>query len=104
MPGDRAGYGPPVHLPLCRFMMRGRQHKHSYGGGSRRNTTGYIAINTRLCGACWKCVNACPQGVIGKTDFFFHKHARIVNPGVCSGCLACVKACPEGAIKLCKGE
>ncbi len=104
MPGNRVGYGPPAHLPLRRFIMRGHQYKQSYWVGARRNTTAYIAINTRLCGACWKCINACPKGVIGKAGFIFHKHARIINPGACTGCLACAKACPEGAIKLCKEE
>lgn len=77
----------------------GRRHRHrSHRRGSRRNTTAYIAINTKLCKACWKCVDACPKGVMGKMDFFFHRHARIVNPGDCIGCRACEKACPEGAI------
>lgn len=78
--------------------MKRRRHNHFQGHGVRRNTTAYIAINTRLCEACWKCVDACSKRVLGKTDFIFHKHARIINPGGCTGCLACLKACSEGAI------
>jgi 2-oxoglutarate ferredoxin oxidoreductase subunit delta len=72
------------------------RHRHSPG---RRHATAYIEVNTRLCRACWKCVDACPKGVIGKTGFVFHKHVRIVKPGNCTGCGACVKACPNGAIE-----
>ncbi|WP_347491614.1 ferredoxin family protein [Desulfoscipio sp. XC116] len=70
--------------------------------GHRHNSTDYIAINTRLCKACWKCVSICPGKVLGKVGFFFHKHVRIVNSENCTGCGACAKTCPEGAIMLLK--
>lgn len=78
--------------------MRSCHRHHTHGYGFRQNTTSYIAINTRLCLACWKCVAACQQGVLGKTDFFFHRHVRIINPKACIGCRVCEKVCPEGAI------
>ncbi|RPJ62419.1 MAG: 4Fe-4S dicluster domain-containing protein [Dehalococcoidia bacterium] len=62
----------------------------------------YISLNTRLCRACWKCVEACPQGVIGKSNLPFHKHARIDKPDDCKGCLKCVKACSQQAITVCR--
>ncbi|MGD0854358.1 MAG: ferredoxin family protein [Dehalococcoidia bacterium] len=65
---------------------------------TRHGTTMYIRLNTHVCRACWKCVEACPRGVIGKIDLLFHKHARINKPEECKGCLKCVKACPEQAI------
>lgn len=68
----------------------------------RRHATAYMAVNTGLCKACWKCIDACPRNVLGKIDFIFHRHVRIVNPGVCTGCRACEKACPEGAIAALK--
>ncbi|GBF34758.1 iron-sulfur cluster-binding protein [Desulfocucumis palustris] len=72
--------------------------------GHRQNATAYIAINTGLCEACWKCVSVCPKGVLGKVNFIFHKHVRIVNPKNCAGCLACEKACRAGAIISLKGS
>lgn len=66
---------------------------------SRQNhSTKYIALNTHLCQACWACVEACPNDVLGKIDFFFHKHAKIVHAQECKGCLKCVKACQNQAI------
>ncbi|AEG59803.1 hypothetical protein Desru_1538 [Desulforamulus ruminis DSM 2154] len=76
--------------------MRGRLR------GARVKATEYIIINTRLCRACWKCIRACPRGVIGKVDFLFHKHIRLIEPDLCVGCGACEKACPEGAIAALK--
>ncbi|MDR3217405.1 MAG: 4Fe-4S binding protein [Dysgonamonadaceae bacterium] len=44
------------------------------------------------------CVEACPENVIGKVHFLFHKHAVIRNPENCIGCLKCVSVCKYGAI------
>jgi len=60
--------------------------------------TDHIIVNTRLCQACWECVSVCSMGVIGKINYPFHKHIRIVNASNCVGCLACVRKCTEGAI------
>jgi len=60
--------------------------------------TVYIGLNTSLCKACWKCVEACPEGVLGKVNLIFHKHSRIDHPEDCKGCFKCMKACPHGAI------
>jgi len=67
---------------------------------SRRNTTKYIYLDTSKCKACWKCVEACPNGVIGKINLLFHKHAKINQPDLCKGCRKCVNACQEKAITL----
>ncbi len=64
----------------------------------RHNQTKYIYINTRLCKACWECIELCPNGVIGKVNLPFHKHARIDNAGRCRGCGKCVTACQQQAI------
>ena len=64
----------------------------------RHVDTSYIHLNTSLCKACWACVNVCPQGVLGKVDINFHKHAHIDYAENCIGCLRCVKACPNQAI------
>ena len=59
--------------------------------------TAYVQLDTRKCKACWKCINTCPNKVIGKIDFLGHRHARIDQSDKCSGCLKCVKTCESGA-------
>ena len=63
-----------------------------------RMATPYIALKVRHCTACWKCVEACPQKVIGKVSFFFHKHAIVQNSDECIGCMKCFKVCESQAI------
>jgi NAD-dependent dihydropyrimidine dehydrogenase PreA subunit len=49
--------------------------------------------------ACWDCVAACPNEVLGKVDFGrLHRHARITTPDACIGCLKCVRVCEAGAL------
>ncbi|MFY9814082.1 MAG: 4Fe-4S dicluster domain-containing protein [Dehalococcoidales bacterium] len=67
-----------------------------------RNETGYIQLDSHSCRACWKCVESCPNKVIGKTDLPFHKHARVDRPQLCNGCQKCVNVCAEDAITLIK--
>ncbi|MCD8194277.1 MAG: 4Fe-4S binding protein [Tannerellaceae bacterium] len=55
--------------------------------------TPYLWINPRICQACWKCVDACPQQVIGKVGFLWHKHIVIRNRDNCIGCKKCFNAC-----------
>ncbi|MGV7928736.1 MAG: ferredoxin family protein [Spirochaetota bacterium] len=76
--------------------------EHETRGAARRRarkSTRFIRLDARACEACWKCVEACPRAVIGKIDFFFHRHAVIANAGECTGCLKCVKVCEYGAIQ-----
>lgn len=61
------------------------------------NKSGYVFLNTEKCKACWKCIENCPNHVIGKIDFHWHKHALIIEGNKCSGCLNCVKTCQFGA-------
>ncbi|MDR1722479.1 MAG: 4Fe-4S binding protein [Tannerella sp.] len=74
--------------------MRQRNFKHR----SKEIQTKYIHATGKHCEACWKCVEACPQGVFGKVGFLFHKHIIIVQPDACTGCLKCVTACKYGVI------
>jgi len=60
--------------------------------------TKYIRLNTRLCVACWACVESCSHDVIGRVNILFHRHARIDKTGECKGRLKCVKACQHKAI------
>lgn len=67
---------------------------------ARHTMTAYVSLNTRCCTACWECVEACPNGVLGKVKMFFHAHARIDHADRCDGCGTCVSICPEQAITL----
>jgi len=59
---------------------------------------GTIDIDTKKCKACWKCVDVCPNKVIGKINLLWHKHAKIVNSDYCIECLQCVKVCEFNAV------
>ncbi|MEW5721044.1 MAG: ferredoxin family protein [Chloroflexota bacterium] len=67
---------------------------------ARHTKTRFIWLNTHLCQACWGCIEACPNGVIGKIElpFGLHRHARIDHAEQCQGCKKCVHVCPTGAI------
>ena len=68
----------------------------------RHVKTRYIRLNTGMCQACWTCIDACPNQVIGKASLIVHKHAHIDQASECKGCKKCVKACPNGAISAVK--
>lgn len=70
-------------------------HHHHF---IKTTQTKYILLNTRLCKACWQCVEACPNNVLGKINLLIHRHVRIENPLKCKGCMACIKACNYKAI------
>lgn len=61
--------------------------------------TAFVCLDTRKCQACWKCIAACPEQVIGKVDLPWHKHALVNQSNRCSGCLKCVKVCEFGAFQ-----
>lgn len=65
----------------------------------RHTQTSFIALNPAACQACWKCVETCPQGVIGPIGFLAHRHAHIDHAEKCKGCKKCVNVCPCAAIR-----
>lgn len=65
---------------------------------SKQTSTGSIKIDSQKCEACWKCMEACPNNVIGKINLPWHKHARIVAGDNCIACLKCVKVCEFNAV------
>ena len=64
---------------------------------SDRTRTAHVQLDTSKCKACWKCLEDCPNQVIGNVDLPWHKHALIINPDNCTGCLKCMKACQYNA-------
>jgi 2-oxoglutarate ferredoxin oxidoreductase subunit delta len=66
---------------------------------SRNNSTKYIIADTAKCKACWVCVDECEYNVLGKVDFWFHKHIIIKNGNECRGCQKCVAICPHGVFE-----
>lgn len=58
--------------------------------------TPYVWANPRKCKACDKCIAACPEQVIGKVGFLWHKHILFRGQEKCSGCKKCIKVCPYG--------
>ena len=68
--------------------------------GIKRHThTKYIELNRSRCQACWKCVETCPNGVLGKLVIFTHRHAHVEHMEACKGCKKCVLCCPNEAIR-----
>ncbi len=67
---------------------------------TRHTKTRFIWLDTSLCKACWSCIEACPDSVIGKIvlPFGLHRHAHIDCAEQCKGCRKCVRVCPAEAI------
>ena len=60
--------------------------------------TGYVRADISRCKVCWKCkcIDVCPNQVIGQVAFGWHKYIVIENGENCTGCNKCIKACPRG--------
>jgi len=61
--------------------------------------TAFVELDTRACQACWRCVEACRKGVVGKVSVLWHKHAKLREGSTCVGCLGCVAVCQAGAMQ-----
>jgi NAD-dependent dihydropyrimidine dehydrogenase PreA subunit len=72
--------------------------KRLHKGVNSHSRTKFIELNRRRCQACWKCVETCPNHVLGKTILFKHRHAHIDHAEACKGCKKCVLVCPNQAI------
>jgi Fe-S-cluster-containing hydrogenase component 2 len=66
---------------------------------SRRRKNDFIRLDTRLCDACWDCIEVCPKQALGKIDVIWHHHVIIRDAEACNGCKKCVRACESGAIE-----
>lgn len=68
---------------------------------NRKHTkTAFVLLDTKKCGACWKCLEVCTKNVIGRINLPWHKHIRFLNGSACIGCMKCVKICKTGAITM----
>lgn len=68
-----------------------------HGDNKLRGTqTPYVKVDLHKCKACWKCIVACPQQVIGRISFLWHKHIILKDSDNCSGCKKCIGICPYG--------
>jgi ferredoxin len=71
--------------------------------GSRRRRghfSRYVYADTSKCKACWECIEVCKYGVLGKVDFWFHRHVVFKNGDECRGCKKCISACPNGVFQI----
>jgi NAD-dependent dihydropyrimidine dehydrogenase PreA subunit len=60
--------------------------------------TAFVALDTKKCEACWKCMEVCANGVIGRVNLPWHKHSLFINGSECIGCMKCLRICKVGAI------
>ncbi|HMA92364.1 MAG TPA: 4Fe-4S binding protein, partial [Polyangiaceae bacterium] len=65
----------------------------------RHSRTPYVDIQLRECVACYGCVSACQQGVLGKVAIGRHRHVHVDQPTRCTGCGRCVRSCSQRAIR-----
>jgi len=63
-----------------------------------RATTPFVALDRSLSKACWCCMAVCPEAVLGKVEFGWHKHAVVDSDERCTGCGSCLEACKSGAL------
>jgi len=88
------------HDNRLNLQRKGTEKSMRHTRSRSRTSTKYIELDRRRCRACWKCVETCPNGVLGKIIFFNHRHARVANEQACKGCKKCVDSCPNGAIRF----
>ena len=66
----------------------------------KQRNTEYVHLDTNKCEACWKCIDICPNNVIGRINLPLHKHVRITDETNCIGCFKCVEVCEFQAISI----
>jgi 2-oxoglutarate ferredoxin oxidoreductase subunit delta len=64
------------------------------------NVKSKVLLDAGQCKACWKCLDVCPQQIIGKINIIVHKHAVMRKKEQCISCLKCVDICSYGAFSV----
>ena len=82
-----------------RFPVRLDHGTSARAAASRKRRTKHVVADTRRCKACWECIDACKQGVLGKVDIWFHRHVVVRHAEKCRGCRRCVATCPNGVFE-----
>ncbi len=62
-----------------------------------------IEVNTERCKGCERCIDACPQQIIGMSDQLNnkgYKYAVVADGPRCIGCRICAITCPDVAIEV----
>ena len=66
-----------------------------------------IKVNNSRCKSCYLCINACPKGLIKKSNETNRLGDYLVEfqdqKNECLGCAMCAIRCPEIAIEVFKG-
>lgn len=61
----------------------------------KRTSTAHVAMAPQRCIACWKCIDACPKGIIGKSGRIWHTHVIFKDAASCTGCCTCIRTCQQ---------
>ena len=62
-----------------------------------------IQVNIERCKGCERCVDACPQKVLGmskKLNTKGYKYSQLEDEPRCIGCRLCAISCPDVAIEV----
>ena len=62
-----------------------------------------IEVNIERCKGCERCIDACPQNILGmskKLNNKGYKFAVITDEPRCIGCCQCAIACPDVAVEV----
>lgn len=74
-----------------------------------KKTGNYIEIRSERCKGCYLCMDACPYGLIEKSDSInsagcYSGQPSEMAPYKCTACGLCFQMCPDGAIVVYKKE
>ncbi|HUU03790.1 MAG TPA: 4Fe-4S binding protein [Myxococcota bacterium] len=62
-----------------------------------------IEVNIELCKGCERCINACPQDIMGmseKLNAKGYRYSVVSDESRCIGCRLCAISCPDVAIEV----
>ena len=62
-----------------------------------------IQVDIERCKGCERCIDACPQDILGvseKLNTKGYKYSCVVDKSRCIGCRLCAISCPDVAIEV----